>query len=130
MEQTDRAFAPAPAVVGAYAGAWQAMRPVRVAPVVKHWPGDGQAASTHDRAATTLPLSTLEQRELLPFGDLLRAGVPSVMVGHLNVPGLTEQGVPATLTLNAYRYLRERAGSARLLMTARCRWERSASGSR
>jgi hypothetical protein len=58
-------------------------------------------------------VSTLEQRDLLPFGDLLRARVPPVMVGHLNVPGLTEQGVPATLPPNAYRYLRaRRVGSA------------------
>lgn len=117
-EQTDRAFSANPAKVGAYAGAWQAgMRSARVAPVAKHWPGHGQATNTHDRAATTPPLSTLERRDLLPFGDLLRAGVPAVMVGHLNVPGLTEQGVPATLSPSAYRYLRERAGAQRLLMT-------------
>ncbi|MEX2290060.1 MAG: glycoside hydrolase family 3 N-terminal domain-containing protein [Mycobacteriales bacterium] len=118
IEQTDRAFSADPAAVGAYAGAWQAgMRAARVAPVAKHWPGHGQAANTHDRAATTPHLSTLEKRDLLPFADLLRAGVPAVMVGHLNVPGLTEQGLPATLSPNAYRYLRERAGSQRLLMT-------------
>ena len=118
IEQTDRAFSADPGRVGAYAGAWQAgMRSARVAPVAKHWPGHGQAANTHDRAATTPPLSTLERRDLLPFGDLLRAGVPAVMVGHLNVPGLTEQGVPATLSPNAYRYLRQRAGAQRLLMT-------------
>jgi beta-N-acetylhexosaminidase len=61
-------------------------------------PGDGQASNTHDRPATAPPLSTLEKRDLLPFADLLRTGVPAVMVGHLNVPGLTEQGVPATLS--------------------------------
>lgn len=117
VEQTDRGFSRDPAAVAAYAGAWQAgMRSARVAPVAKHWPGHGQAANTHDRAATTPPLSTLERRDLLPFADLLRAGVPAVMVGHLQVPGLTEGGVPATLSPNAYRYLRARAG-ARLLMT-------------
>lgn len=118
VEQTDRAFSADPATVGAYAGAWSAgMRAARVAPVAKHWPGHGQATNTHDRAATTPPLSTLEQRDLLPFGDLVRAGVPAVMVGHLNVPGLTEEGVPATLSPNAYRYLRQRAGTSRVLMT-------------
>ena len=117
IEQTDRAFSRDPGAVGAYAGAWQAgMRAARVAPVAKHWPGHGEAANTHDRAATTPPLSTLERRDLLPFADLLRAGVPAVMVGHLQVPGLTEGGVPATLSPSAYRYLRARAG-ARLLMT-------------
>lgn len=118
IEQTDRAFSADPAKVGAYAGAWQAgMRAARVAPVAKHWPGHGQAANTHDRPATTPHLSTLEKRDLLPFGDLLRVGIPAVMVGHLQVPGLTEQGLPATLSPNAYRYLRERAGPSRLLMT-------------
>ena len=118
IEQTDRAFSADPAAVGAYTGAWQAgMRAARVAPVAKHWPGHGQAANTHDRAATTPPLSTLERRDLLPFTDLLRAGIPAVMVGHLQVPDLTERGLPATLSPNAYRYLRERAGPNRLLMT-------------
>ncbi|MCA1719964.1 MAG: hypothetical protein LC779_02230, partial [Actinobacteria bacterium] len=83
----------------------------------KHWPGHGSAANTHDRAATTPPLSTLEQRDLLPFDALGRAGIPAVMVGHLNVPGLTEPGTPATLSPRAYRYLRARTGSTRLLVT-------------
>src|SRR5687767_14082229 len=118
IEQTDRGFSADPSRTSAYAGAWQAgMRAARVAPVAKHWPGHGQAANTHDRAASTPHLSTLEKRDLLPFGHVLRAGIPAVMVGHLQVPGLTEQGVPATLSPNAYRYLRERAGSARVLMT-------------
>lgn len=118
IEQTDRAFSADPAKAGAHASAWHVgMRNARVAAVAKHWPGHGQAANTHDRAASTPPLSTLEQRDLLPFGDLLRAGIPAVMVGHLQVPGLTEQGLPATLSPNAYRYLRERAGPGRVLMT-------------
>lgn len=118
IEQTDRAFAHTPSGVAAYAGAWQqGMRAVHVAPVAKHWPGHGSAANTHDRAATTPPLSTLEQRDLLPFAALMHGGIPAVMVGHLKVPGLTEPGTPATLSPNAYRYLRERAGPDRLLIT-------------
>ena len=118
MEQTDRAFARTPSAVAAYAGAWQTgMRTAMVAPVAKHWPGHGSAANTHDRAATTPPLSTLESRDLVPFDALQRAGIPAVMVGHLQVPGLTEPGTPATLSPRAYRYLRERAGPTRLLVT-------------
>ena len=118
MEQLDRAFARAPSAVGAYAGAWQqGMRTAGVAPVAKHWPGHGSAANTHDRAATTPPLSTMQTRDLVPFDMLQRAGIPAVMVGHLNVPGLTEPGTPATLSPRAYRYLRERAGPGRLLVT-------------
>lgn len=118
IEQTDRAFARTPSAVSAYAGAWQGgLRRSRVAPVAKHWPGHGSAANTHDRAATTPPLSVMEKRDLLPFASLMSAGVPAVMVGHLTVPGLTEPGTPATLSPAAYRYLRERAGPDRLLMT-------------
>jgi hypothetical protein len=53
----------------------------------------------------------------VPFDALQRAGIPAVMVGHLNVPGLTEPGTPATLSPRAYRYLRDRAGPNRLLVT-------------
>lgn len=84
--------------------------------VAKHWPGHGAAADTHDRAARTAPLATLETREMVPFARLLRDGVPAVMVGHLEVPGLTGRGEPASLSSRAFAYLRERAG-ARLLVT-------------
>jgi len=118
IEQTDRAFARSPSAVSAYAGAWQqGMRAAGVAPVAKHWPGHGSAANSHDGVATTPPLSTLEQRDLLPFDALQRAGIPAVMVGNLTVPGLTEPGLPATLSPRAYRYLRSRAGTSRLLVT-------------
>ncbi|MDQ3611762.1 MAG: glycoside hydrolase family 3 protein, partial [Actinomycetota bacterium] len=118
IAQTDRAFSADPRTVAAYAGAWQAgMRDAGVVPVAKHWPGHGAAENTHTRPASTPPLSALEARDLLPFAALLEAGVPAVMVGHLSVPGLTEPGVPATLSPSAYRYLRERAGQSRLLMT-------------
>lgn len=118
IADTGRAYSDDPAKVAAYAGAWQAgLRDAQVVPVAKHWPGHGSAANTHNSAARTPPLAALEQRDLRPFSALLDAGVPAVMVGHLNVPGLTEPGLPATLSPAAYRYLRERAGSGRLLIT-------------
>jgi hypothetical protein len=39
------------------------------------------------------------------------------MVGHLEVPGLTEPGLPATLSPAAYRYLRKRHGASAVVMT-------------
>lgn len=118
IADTGRAYSDDPAKVAAYAGAWQnGLRDAQVVPVAKHWPGHGSAANTHSSAAQTPPLAELEQRDLLPFAALLDAGVPAVMVGHLNVPGLTDPGVPATLSPQAYSYLRERAGPGRLLIT-------------
>ena len=117
MESLDRAFSANPSTAGQYATAWhRGAAAARVAAVVKHWPGHGQATDTHTGAATTPPLSTLEARDMVPFRAAFSAGVPAVMVGHLNVPGLTERGVPASLSPNAMRYLREQAGN-RLIVT-------------
>jgi beta-glucosidase-like glycosyl hydrolase len=63
------------------------------------------------------PLAALEGADLRPFDEVLRAGATLVMVGHLRSPGLTEPGVPATLSPNALRVLRERAGPAAVLLT-------------
>lgn len=94
IADTGRAYSGDPAKVAAYAGAWQAgLRDAQVVPVAKHWPGHGSAANTRNAAAQTPPLAALEQRDLRPFTALLEAGVPAVMVGHLNVPGLTEPGL-------------------------------------
>jgi beta-N-acetylhexosaminidase len=118
IEQLDRAFSADPARAASYVVAWQAgLRAAHVAPTVKHWPGHGQANNTHDGAATTPPLSTLEQRDLVPFRSALSAGVPIVMVGHLTVPGLTEGSTPASLSPAAMRYLRSHGGANALVVT-------------
>lgn len=117
MASLGRAFSGSPAAVSADVIAWNAgMRSAGVLPVIKHWPGHGQAANSHLGAATTPPLSTLAIRDMLPFRNALAAGAPAVMVGHLDVPGLTG-GLPATLSSAAYRYLRGVAGPNKLIMT-------------
>lgn len=118
VERSDRAFASHPSTVGSYTTAWfRGMRSARVLTSAKHWPGHGQATDTHAGGATTPPLSTLQNRDMVPFNTLMTNGVPSVMVGHLKVPGLTESGIPASLSPNALRYLRQRLGGARLILT-------------
>lgn len=118
IERTDRGFSADPARAAAYVEAWQhGMRTVHVTPVVKHWPGHGQASDTHGGAATTPPFATLQQRDLIPFNRAITVGVSVFMVGHLNVPGLTEPRTPASLSPNALRYLRSRIGQSRLIVT-------------
>lgn len=118
IERTNRAFSSSPSAVGAYVTAWFAgMRSAGVLTSAKHWPGHGQATDTHVGGATAPPLSTLESRDMVPFNTAMANGVPSVMVGHLKVPGLTESGTPASLSPNAMRYLRARLGSSRLILT-------------
>jgi beta-N-acetylhexosaminidase len=61
-----------------------------IIPVVKHFPGLGQAtANTDARPAATLGLHTLEARGLVPFETAIAAGAPAVMVANASVPGLT-----------------------------------------
>lgn len=68
-----------------------------VVPVVKHFPGLGGATgNTDDKAATTLPWSTLRKAGLLPFAAAVRAGMPAVMIANASVPGLTT--TPASLS--------------------------------
>ncbi len=93
------------------------LRRAGVVPVVKHFPGLGQASSNTDvRPATTLPWSWLQTHGLLPFGSAVRAGMPAVMVGNARVPGLTR--LPASLARRAiHRELRVRLGFRGLVVT-------------
>jgi beta-N-acetylhexosaminidase len=112
-----RAFSGDPAVVATDVKAWNAgMKAAGVLSVVKHWPGHGQATNTHLGVAVTPALPVLAARDMLPFNAAFAAGAPAVMVGHLDVPGLTG-GLPATLSPAAYSYLRARTGANMLIMT-------------
>lgn len=98
----------------AYVRAWQQ---AGILPVVKHFPGHGAAsADTHDLAARTAPLDELLVRDLLPFAATAGSGA-GVMVGHLDVPGLTDtSGLPASLAPEAYALLRDEIGAADALV--------------
>jgi beta-N-acetylhexosaminidase len=68
-----------------------------VIPVVKHFPGLGQASANTDVApATTQPWSDLQKAGLLPFESAIAAGVPAVMVANATVPGLST--LPASIS--------------------------------
>ncbi|GAA3571404.1 glycoside hydrolase family 3 N-terminal domain-containing protein [Amycolatopsis ultiminotia] len=103
----DRSYSPDPAKVREYAMAFaQGLRAGGIQPVLKHFPGHGRGSGdSHRGTVTTPPLDQLEQTDLLPYRDLAEYGRVAVMVGHLDVPGLTD-GVPASLSPAAYRLLR------------------------
>ena len=68
-----------------------------VIPVVKHFPGLGQAsANTAVAPATTQPWSVLEHAGLLPFQSAIGAGAPVVMIANATVPGLST--LPASIS--------------------------------
>ncbi|MGQ0574428.1 MAG: glycoside hydrolase family 3 N-terminal domain-containing protein [Pseudonocardia sp.] len=118
----DRAFATDPADVARYAGAFaDGLRDAGVAAVLKHFPGHGRAdGDSHRGRVTTPPLDALKAADLRPYAELLRAagaGAPTgVMVGHLDVPGLTD-GLPTSLTPATYALLRDELGFDGLVLT-------------
>ncbi|MBY6367529.1 glycoside hydrolase family 3 N-terminal domain-containing protein [Rhodococcoides corynebacterioides] len=107
----DRSYADDPATVVAYAdAAARGLRDAGVLPVIKHFPGHGAASGdSHTGAVTTPPLDALQTRDLVPFRELARPGV-GVMVGHLDVPGLTAEGEPASISPAAMALLRGGGG--------------------
>lgn len=75
---------------------------------VKHFPGHG---SVTEDSHYTLPvqeasLEELREHDWAPFAETVEAGVPMVMMGHIDVPAL-EEGVPSSLSPAAYEELRE-----------------------
>ena len=103
----DRSFSADPAVAARYAGAFaDGLRDAGVLPVLKHFPGHGHAdGDSHQGRVTTPPLDRLRADDLRPYADLSGSGA-AVMVGHLDVPGLTD-GLPTSLTPATYRLLRD-----------------------
>ncbi len=103
----DRSFGSDPATVTAYAGAYaQGLRDAGVLPVLKHFPGHGHASGdSHTGGVTTPPVGDLQNNDLIPYRTLTTEGSVAVMVGHMQVPGLTGSA-PASLSPAAYDLLR------------------------
>lgn len=103
----DRSFGSDPAVVTDFAGAYaRGLRDGGVMPVLKHFPGHGRASGdSHTGGVTTPPLSDLQTTDLVPYRTLTSQAPVGVMVGHLQVPGLTGSD-PASLSPAAYALLR------------------------
>jgi beta-N-acetylhexosaminidase len=103
----DRSFSPDPARVKTYATAFAAgLRDAGVQPVLKHFPGHGHGSGdSHKGTVVTPPLAQLRAVDLAPYRNIADYGPVAVMVGHLDVPDLTN-GVPASLSPPAYQLLR------------------------
>ena len=104
----DRSFSNDPATVTAYAGAFaRGLRDAGLLPVLKHFPGHGHGSGdSHTAGAvTTPPLDQLMTSDLVPYQTLTTQGPVAVMIGHLEVPGLTGDQ-PASLSPAAVNLLR------------------------
>lgn len=105
----DRSFSDDPEVVTQYAGAYaRGLIGAGIMPVLKHFPGHGSASGdSHTGAVTTPPIEQLQQSDLVPYRSLVSPEV-GVMLGHLDVPGLTG-GLPASISPAAVDLLRSGA---------------------
>ena len=117
----DRSWSGDPDVVATFATAYaDGLLAERVVPVLKHFPGHGSAdGDSHKGAARTPPLDDLRARDLVPYRKMLGPldGRAAVMLGHLDVPGLTEAGLPSSLSPATVRLLRGDFGFDGVIMT-------------
>ncbi|MGZ4515311.1 MAG: glycoside hydrolase family 3 N-terminal domain-containing protein [Mycobacterium sp.] len=107
----DRSFGGDPNTVTAYAGAYaQGLRDAGLLPVLKHFPGHGHGSGdSHTGGVVTPPLSDLQNVDLVPYRTLVTTAPVAVMLGHLQVPGLTGDD-PASLSPAAIQLLRNGVG--------------------
>ncbi|HEX3393804.1 MAG TPA: glycoside hydrolase family 3 N-terminal domain-containing protein [Acidimicrobiales bacterium] len=105
----DRSFSADPAIASRYALAQAAgLADAGVRSAVKHFPGHGRSVGDPEvtRSRVDAPLAELAATDLLPFGSLITAGVPVVMVNHVEYAAI-DPGVPASLSPLAYKLLRD-----------------------
>lgn len=108
----DRSYSTDPAIVTDRAGAFAAgLRSAGILPTLKHFPGHGAAIGDSHRGTVTTPaLDMLRLSHLAPYRSLTNEAPVAVMVGHVDVPGLTEPGMPSSLSPAVYDLLRNEIG--------------------
>lgn len=79
-----------------------------IIPCVKHFPGHGDAASD---SHLTLPVIDLTQEEMekthiKPFASAVKNGADMIMAAHLHCTCFDKDVIPASLSKNVLRYLR------------------------
>ncbi|MCF7929227.1 MAG: glycoside hydrolase family 3 protein [Spirochaetales bacterium] len=91
-----------------------------VVPVIKHFPGHGDADtdSHFNRVLLMHDLERLRKFELPPFQAGIEAGAPAVMVGHLSLPEVTDTLDPAVMSsIMIEEILRKELGFDGLVIT-------------
>lgn len=108
----DRSYSSDPVTTIDRAGAFaEGLRAAGILPTLKHFPGHGAAVGDSHRGTVTTPdLDTMRRTHLAPYRALAGRAPVAVMVGHLDVPGLTEPGTPSSLSPAVYQLLRNEIG--------------------
>lgn len=117
----DRAFSTDPEIAaGMVSAAVKGFNESGMLCTLKHFPGHGDTAQdSHKSPAFSLRgLEELLQNEFLPFSAGISAGAPLVMVGHISLPNVTGNDIPATLSPEIVTgLLRQRLGFDGIVIT-------------
>ncbi len=86
---------------------------------LKHFPGHGDTGTDSHLGYTELDktLEELYETELIPFESGIAAGADFVMVGHISLPRVTGDDVPATLSKTVIDLLKEDLGFDGIVIT-------------
>ena len=88
--------------------------------VYKHFPGHGDTAvdSHYSLPVIWKSLDELEEEELVPFRKAIEARAKMIMIGHIALPEITGEEVPASLAKEIVTgILKERLGFSGLIVT-------------
>ncbi len=117
----DRSYGGDPAMVADLGVAYaRGLRDGGVYPVAKHFPGHGSTSVDSHRALPVIVRGreALDSIDLLPFRRYVDQGFPAVMAGHMAVPALSGDSVPASVSPAVLTgVLREAMGFGGLVLT-------------
>ena len=88
--------------------------------VAKHFPGHGSSTkdSHYGAAIIKKDLTSLDSVDFIPFKNYIDAGLSGVMAGHLKVPSINPDGIPASVSPEILTtLLREEMGFEGLVLT-------------
>ncbi len=115
-----RSFGSSPETVGEYvSSAVKGFKDSGVLCTLKHFPGHGDTAtdSHHGYAEVKKTMDKLKLNELVPFKAGVNAGADFVMIGHISLPNVTGNGIPATLNKEIIDILKNEVGFTGLVIT-------------
>lgn len=85
--------------------------------VLKHFPGYGDNADTHNGIVIDeRPYETFKNADFLPFISGIQANAPCILVSHTIVNAMDKE-LPASLSQNVHRILREELHFSGIIMT-------------
>jgi beta-glucosidase-like glycosyl hydrolase len=115
-----RSFGASPQLVGSHVAAWtKGCQEHGVMACAKHFPGHGRTTTdSHDGVPVVdAPLAELQQSDVSPFAEAVKAGVASVMPAFVAYPNWDPSGAAAGFSKPILDYLRSTLGFDGLVVT-------------